>query len=67
MLEEGYKFEKLLFLCCQVENKVTSMYKISWLHLYRCFLEFMWLLPPCLFLHFKAILLNLLFLLLVLP
>jgi hypothetical protein len=38
MIEEGYKFEKLFFCCFQVENKVTSMYKISCLHPFTCFL-----------------------------
>jgi hypothetical protein len=32
MLEEGWKFEKLFFVCFQVESKVTSMYKISCLY-----------------------------------
>jgi hypothetical protein len=31
MLEEGKKFLILFFSCFQVENKVTSMYKIFYL------------------------------------
>jgi hypothetical protein len=32
MVKKGKKFEILFFGCFQVENKVTSMYKISCLH-----------------------------------
>ncbi len=51
MLEEGQKFEIFFFSCFQVENKVTSMQKMSCLHPLMLLIrvsKFYPIMPPCL-------------------